>query len=364
MSLRNLTYWLLDNAGPIIRYRTIADLIEEQDVGVVARALGDMSTDSEALKWLNLLEPNLGLNEVHSSKQDAFENVVGKLVQLGWRAGLQPFDTKTLPFRVWLSENIDEPNIDPHSVFKKTLIASLLARAGYGTVEAVERQIINRLHTLYRFSSNPNFSRIFVEKPDTKRMAETDHDLVNPGLYPNQEFMLPWVHDVLAFSRIRSIMDLSDNREMVESVMEMILSPEYQALPWSYGLAKYGNKYYAIGWAVHLPGYTSRPEGRLFAEMLLMLEALAPFKSIQNSSWFKDSMEYLEEFRAENETYLFPKGWLPEKKTGYWVGGHRMAFDSRTGRKNAIEVESTFRVLMIKKCTGLSQNSGSPWQAF
>ena len=353
MSHRNLTYWLLDNAGPIIRFRTIVDLFEEQDVGVVARALTEMEKDPEAVKWLNLLKPNLGFNEIHSSKQDAYENVMGKLVQLGWRAGLQPFDTKTLPFRVWLSENIDKPHIEPHSVFKKTVIASLLARAGYDMVETVEKQMVGRLNALYKFATFPDFSQIFVEKPDTKRMSETDHELVNPKLYPNQQFLLPWVHDAFAFSKIGSIMDQPEKRKMVESVMSMILSPEYQALPWSYGLAKYGNQYYAIGWAVHLPGYDTRSEERSFAEMLLMLEALAPFKSIQKSSWFKNSMKYLEEFRTDGGTYSFPKSWLSETKTGYWVGGVRMAYDSRSGRKNAIEVESTFRVLMIRKRAGM-----------
>ncbi|MHA2222408.1 MAG: hypothetical protein ACXAAO_10180, partial [Candidatus Thorarchaeota archaeon] len=347
------TYWLLDNAGPIVRYRTIVDLVEEQDVGVVARALTDMSEAPEVIKWLGLLKPNLGFNEVHSSKQDAFENVMGKLVQLGWRAGLQPFDTKTLPFRSWLSDNIDRPHVEPHIVFEKTLIASLLARAGYEMVEVVEKQMLSRLETLHKFSSDPDFSRIFVEKPDTKWMSETDHALVNPKLYPNQEFMLPWIHDVLAFSKIGSLMDQPEKRRRVESVMEMILTSEYQALPWSYGLAKYGNKYYAIGWAVHLPGYNNKPEGRLFAEMLQLLDALAPFKSIQSSSWFNDSLNYLEEFRTDNDTYSFPRGWLSEKKTGYWVGGVRMAYDSRPGRNNAIEVESTFRTLMIKKRAGL-----------
>ncbi|MFW9870111.1 MAG: hypothetical protein ACFFEL_10840 [Candidatus Thorarchaeota archaeon] len=354
MSLRDLGYWLLDNAGPIIRFRTIVDLIEEQDVGVVGRALSHMSEDPEVLKWLNLLKPNLGLNEIHSSKQDSFENVMGKLVQLGWRAGLQPFDTKTLPFRVWLTENIDKPHIEPHAVFKKTLIASLLARAGYDMVETVEKQMLSRLRTLFKFSASPDFSQVFIEKPDTKMMHEMEHELVNPELYPNQQFMLPWVHDALAFSKIGSIINQPEKREMVETIMEMILSPEYQALPWSYGLARYGEKYYVIGWAVHLPGYDSKPDGKPFAEMLLMLEALAPFKCIQNSSWFKQSMKYLEEFRTDNDTYSFPKAWLTEAKTGYWVGGVRMAFDSRTGRTNAIEVESTFRVLLIKKIAGLS----------
>ncbi|MFX1483162.1 MAG: hypothetical protein ACFFCP_08230 [Promethearchaeota archaeon] len=353
MSLRDLAYWLLDNAGPIVRFRTVVDLVEEQDVGVVSRALRDMTEDQEVVKWFNLLKPHFGLNEIHSGNKEAYENVMAKLVQFGWRAGLQPFDTKTLPFRVWLSENIDNLPIEPHAVFKKTLIASLLARAGYDMVEAVEKQVVNRLKTIHRFSSSPDYTRIFVDKPDTERLSKSNHDLVNPELYPNQQFMLPWVHDALAFSKIGSIMENPEKREMVENVMEMVLSPEYQALPSSYGLARYGDNYYVLGWAVHLPGFENKPENREFAEMLLMLEAFAPFKCVRSSSWFKNSMEYLEEFRTEKETYSFPAAWLPEKKTGYWVGGYRMAIDSRNGRERAIEVESTFRVVMIKKCAGL-----------
>jgi hypothetical protein len=140
--------------------------------------------------------------------------------------------------------------------------------------------------------------------------------------------------------------------EKAERVLEMVLTPEYQSLPWSYGIAKYGKRYYVLGWAVHLPGYRKPPEKRPFAEMLLLMEGLAPFTCIRNSQWFQNSLEYLEEFRKEEGTYSFPRAWLPEK-SGYWVGGSCMAFDERSGKKNAIEVESTFRVLTIRKRAGL-----------
>ena len=355
MNHRDLAYWLLDNGGPVIRFRTLVDIFEEQDVGIVSRAMKEMVESPEVVKWLELIEPSLAFNDVHSGRQNAFENVVAKLVQLGWRAGLQPFDSKTLPFRVWLSESIDKEPEEAHEVFKRTVTASVLARAGYQTVEAVQKQVLSRLKTVHQFAKSPDFSNIFVDKSKYKGIPKglVSHDLINPQLYPNQQLALPWIHDVYAFSHLSVVLKVDHYRKQAEEVLEMVLNHEYQDLPWSYGIAKYGKRYYVLGWAVHLPGYSKAPEGRLFAEMLLALEALAPFKCIRKSTWFQNSMRYLEEFRTEEGSYSFPRTWLPEKKRGYWVGGDYMAYDDRKGKTNAIEVESTFRVLSIRNRAGL-----------
>jgi uncharacterized protein YeaO (DUF488 family) len=355
MNHKDLAYWLLDKGGPIIRFRTLVDIFEEQDVGTVSRALKEMTKSPEVVKWLDLIEHSLEFNDVHSGRQNAFENVVAKLVQLGWRAGLQPFDNKTLSFRVWLSENVDNEPIVAHEVFKRSLIASVLARAGYKTVEAVQKQVLSRLNTIHNFAENPDFSRIYVDKKEFQGIPRglSKHDLIDPQLYPSQQFALPWIHDVYAFSHLNIVMENELFRKKAEQILEMVLTPDYQSLPWSYGIAKYGKRFYVLGWAVHLPGYSKAPEGREFAEMLLVLDALAPFTCIRKSPWFQSSMKYLEEYRTDDGTYSFPMAWLPEKQRGYWVGGEYMAFDERRGRPNAIEVESTFRVLSIRKRAGL-----------
>lgn len=350
-----MAYWLLENGGPIIRFRTLVDIFEEQDVGTVSRALKEMVTSPEVVRWLDLFQQSLEFNDIHSSRPNAFENVVGKLVQLGWRAGLQPFDNKSLFYRVWLSENVDKAPVSPHEVFKRTLIASVLARAGYQTVEAVRSHVLSRLETVYQYALDPDLSKIFVDKSEYPGVPKDlqGHQLVDPQLYPDQQFALPWIHDVYAFSHLDMILLNEELREKAEKIVEMILTAEYQNLPWSYGIAKYGERYYVLGWAAHLPGYSKRTEGRIFAEMLLVLESLAPFTCIKRSKWFQQSMKYLEEFRTESGTYSFPRTWLPEKQRGYWIGGEYMAFDERKGRRNAIEVESTFRVLSIRRRVGL-----------
>jgi len=349
MESSDLAQWLLRNAGPSIRFRTLVDILNEQDVGVVGRALNEMLGSPEVVKWLDHLTPQLDFNSIHSSRIDAFENVMGKLVQLGLRAGLQPFDSKTLPFRVWLSENVDTVPERPHALFLRTIIASFLAYAGYGSTTPVNKQMIDRLESLYEFAKDPDFSCIFVNKSEHKGVPkDSEYDFVNPELYPDQRFMLPWIHDIRGLASCKNIMASKDYRIKLDKIIELILTEEYQCLPWSYGLAKYGSRCYVLGWAAHLPGYLKEPEEREFAELLLTLEFMAKFPIVRKSEWFRRSVEYLESFETDSGTYIFPRELLPDKKTGYWVGGNRMMLDGRKGNQHAIECESTFRVVHIK----------------
>ncbi|MHA2229800.1 MAG: hypothetical protein ACXADL_13680 [Candidatus Thorarchaeota archaeon] len=355
MTLLDPIQWLFINAGPVLKFRTLVDLIREKNVGLVASALEDLLLVPEVKHWLTLLEPKFELNDIHSSRQHAYENVMGKLVQLGLRAGMQLFDSKTLPFRVWLSENTGQVPEKPHSVFLHTILASFLALAGYGTTSPVKNHLNRRLDSLFHFAKNPDFENIFVDKSDSKGLlkSQTGHRFINPDLHPDQQFRLPWIHDIRGIVNCSSIMDSKSKRKKAERVVEMVLSPEYQDLPQSYGLARYGKKHYVVGWSVHLPGHVSAAEGREFAEMLLTMEMLAPFNCVRKSVWFRKSLGYLKSFKTEFDTYSFPRAWLPEKKNGYWVSGTRMAYDKRAGKPNAVELESTFRYMRICRLAGI-----------
>ncbi|MHA3964108.1 MAG: hypothetical protein AM325_011290, partial [Candidatus Thorarchaeota archaeon SMTZ1-45] len=210
----------------------------------------------------------------------------------------------------------------------------------------------NAIHT---FASDPDFSQVYADRSEYLGIPEqlSSHNLIDPRLHPNQQFTLPWIHDVYAFGHLNIVLEIDQHHERAEQILEMVLTPEYQNLPWSYGIAKYGNQYYVLGWAAHLPGYSKAPEGRSFAEMLNLLEALAPFTCIRKSQWFQSSMKHLEKFRTEEGTYSFPETCLPEQKKGYWIRGEFMAFDERKTVNNAMVVESTFRVLSIRKRAGL-----------
>jgi hypothetical protein len=274
MVSKDLAQWLLHNAGPSIRFRTLVEIIQEQDVGLVSTALKDVLESVDVIDWLSRLVPRFDINSIHSGNPDAFENVIGKLSQLGLKAGLQPFDNKTLPFRVWLSENVETYPEKPHAVFIRTIIASFLALVGYDSTSPVKTQMIKRLETLYKFAKQPDFSNVFIDKSGFKGLPKgsENNKLVNPDLYEDQQFMLPWVHDIRGLTSCAEILSKESHRAKLNTIIKMILTPEYQKLPWSYGLAKYGERYYVLGWAAHLPRYFSKSEGRNFAELLLTLE--------------------------------------------------------------------------------------------
>jgi len=67
---------------------------------------------------------------------------------------------------------------------------------------------------------------------------------------------LPWIHDTNAFLHSTFILEDTMLRSKVEAIIKFILTPEYQKLPWWYGVIRHeSGRYYAMGWSVHLPGY-------------------------------------------------------------------------------------------------------------
>lgn len=345
MSDRFLAWWLVDNAGPIIKYRTLVEILREQDIGRVSDALDGLFLSPMVKKWLDMLKPRLGFHSVHHSMPTAFENSMGKLVQLGLHAGLQPFDSKTLPFRAWLSDRLKEETpegVGPWEGFSELLLTSFLAYAGYDDTLPVKTMTKERLRISLAFAETVDFDEFYVK--DTKKEW-----LVNSRYYREVENGLPLVHDIRGFASSRWILDEKEYRRMCEKIVSVILSPEYQGLKPGYGYMKYGKTTYSIGWSVHLPNYSSAPKDGEMSKLLLCLELLAPFGTAREGEWFKNSLKLLEDQMTEDGHYRFPRSWLPEKPSGYWVGGHYMALEDNRRKQSAIDYESTFRVLKIKQ---------------
>jgi hypothetical protein len=333
--------WLLANSGPSIRFQIIVDLFQDQDVGRVSSALADLLTSPIVSDWMNRLTPGFQMKHLHSSEPEAFENTMGKLGELGLRAGLQPFDSKTLPFRAWLTDTAEEEIENPFHVFLRTIVASFLSFTGYSSTEPVYSMLTERLEAIYSFARSPDFAGVYVGK-------RRNDSLVNPRLYLDQRFVLPWIHDLRGFASSDQILSDHDLRQKVETVVSMVLKPEYQELQPGYGFMKYKDRGYKIGWSAHLPGFTSEPSDASMSNVLLVLPIMAPFKTARRSEWFRRMMEKLEACATEYDTYQFPREWLPEKQEGYWVNGAYMALEENRRESSAIESESTFRMFRIK----------------
>jgi len=144
MTDSTLVNWLLENGGPIVRYRTAVELGQPsrtEENGLRKDLLSSPLVQS----WLNRLTPG----RIHNSKDTDFENAMGKLVEFGLKAGLTDFDKRTAPFRAGFSAMLaGRPGM--MRTLNAVILASGLVRAGYEHEDSVNEFLLDRLDTLYR----------------------------------------------------------------------------------------------------------------------------------------------------------------------------------------------------------------------
>jgi len=160
---------------------------------------------------------------------------------------------------------------------------------------------------------------------------------------------LPWIHDVNAFLHSPFIMDDTELRRKVETIIAFIFKSEYQKLHPDYGVIRKGpGRYYVMGWSIHLPGYfKSSVQPKDFGHFLLMLNLMSRSRTAREHPWFKRSFSFLDSFKTENDLIMFPRGFLPEKGFGYWVTRGRRGLEPNRRAQKALKCESTFRYLEI-----------------
>lgn len=137
-------------------------------------------------------------------------------------------------------------------------------------------------------------------------------------------------------------------RTQVEEIIHFILTPEYQSLPEGYGIVLHDKRYYAMGWDIKLPRFHQEPKDRQIALMLLRMQLLKKTKTGRESVWFKNSLQTLENHRIKDNLIHLTVEELPEKQTGVWVLGARMALTHGRRTKQTLATEATFRTEIIK----------------
>jgi hypothetical protein len=258
-----LVNWLYENGGPVIRFRTATELMppsRQVDFGQLRKDL----LQSKIIKtYYDRISPSFLLNDIHGGKENSFENIIGKLTDLGLRQGMPEFDQFTLPYRTWLSENAERPLEHIFDIFSRTLIAAFLARAGYIRESVIQSILRERLNTVYNFVRSGNFN-IYVSPDGFKKMPANfqGRPLINPELTRNGNISLPLIYDILGWESYLSECGTKDDQAKADTIINYIFSKEYQKLPWGYGvmLDDITHRYYAMGWSVHMPGIAGSPE--------------------------------------------------------------------------------------------------------
>jgi hypothetical protein len=79
------------------------------------------------------------------------------------------------------------------------------------------------------------------------------------------------------------------------------------------------------------------------------VELLAHFSAAVASPALARAIAGLESHRTPEGRYRFPAFMLCERRSGYWVHGSYMALEDGKRTRAALEIESTFRALRIRR---------------
>jgi len=350
MDEAELMQWLVEAGGPVVRYRTATELLDGPADLDVAGMRAEVLRRPKVALWLRRLERRGSVGDLHSSQPTAFENAMGKLHELGLRAGMPELDERTEPFREWLAEKVDGP-AEGLGGFYVRLVAGALARAGY-TDDAVQRSLEETLGRLYG-SARQGSCDIWLSPEECTGLPKScrGKPIIRPEFTFDGRTPLPLIHDMYGLSGLLACGPDAPMKRKISAVVGYILRPEYQRLPDGYGYLLDARKrqLWAHGWGVGLPGHQGFEFGSEASRFVQRLELMAHFPRAVKSAWFGDCLQHLEQSRLEDGSYHLPGGYLEDRASGYYVAGAYMGMEENRRERQAQNVESTFRVLLIKR---------------
>jgi len=346
----DLVQWLIDNGAEVIRYRAVTELTMGYSACALEGLESDLLESGAVGYWLSCLRGKTGFNDIHGSRDTCFENAMGKLNLFGIRQGMGDFDLRCKPYLTLLEDSNDESNVI--DVLSRTIAASLLAMGGYLTEANVREWIEERLDTIYGFVKNSNYS-IYVDKSRFKNIpaAFRNYPLIDPDLYSNGKFALPWIYDIFAFRALRDHTTKRSIRTKIASVISYILDTRYQQFWDGYGIVlNKENHYNVMGWNVWLPGYSGMHSDYFKMSCLIQrLELMSRFPNALPNQWFTNNLDHLKSFKTDSSVYVFPKQYVQERKDSYFMTGVHMGLGENRRHRLAYEIESTFWMLKIMK---------------
>lgn len=358
-SLENDVYdWLIKNAGPIIKYRTQKELKEED----ASKFEDDLLSSRLVTQQLKFLKFSVSPTSLHHSKPEAFENCMGRLFEFGLKKGIAALDDRIQPYLDWLDEiELSKGNPVPFSWFYLSLIAGYLAMTGYSNHKEVNYIIRKRLENAVSFTEIKNFNEIYINPEKIGKIPKNfrERPILNPEII-KEHAILPNIHDFHCFLHTPSLLNEMDTKVKIETLVDFILSPEYQKLEPGYGILYQPDtrRFYSAGWSIHLFGY---PFENDFNEKmqksicfdksnLLRLSLLNRLGKCRNHPWFKNNIKKLKSYEINDGIFQFPREMIPQNNSGYWVSGRALGLEEKRSTKKALQIESTFRFYEITKC--------------
>ena len=345
-NLSNLSQWLMNNGGPVVRYRTAKEILRDESMSNISNLEQALFDCSLVKMWLERLKHIMA---IQGSGNDRFENVVGKLLEFGLTKNNGELYDRLRSDLQYLK---DQPE---NQSFIMSLLNSIIIAAGLARSEIVDSSLysfmLRRLKALFQSTQQADYYR-YVDSGPHASIPIQQRDRYSKDSSQG-DLQLPCIHDIYLLSALKSIPKNNEIEEMIEHVILYVLKPEYQLLKEGNIYVRderQGDLWYSfLIWKADLPGYFNLS----FVEdqinyLVQRMELMAHFPTAISHDWFKRCFNHMEEFVTSSGTYVFPREYLLEKEIGNWVTGAHMGIEENRHSKKAFEIESTFRMLKIK----------------
>jgi hypothetical protein len=345
------TNYLYDNSNPILKLWAAERLGAPE--AELLRLRQDMLAHPDVRYWLERLLHRSEKPMLHGSFDTCLENSMRKAFQFGIReADDERLKAVNDAIAGRLEYQLEHPGaIDPVDY---TIMASCLLGMGRQDGSAVA-VALERLDSALEFTAlgGPNMHTDPAGYP-TIPAARRRHPLIHPKFNEGGRYRYPLVYDLFAWANLPHELAIQhDILEKIDAVMRIVLDERYQRLPWGYGLILVPpNKYYGMGWSVHLPRFFA--EGNRITDdgSVWWAEAMAHFPAAVRSGWFRGIVEHLDAFRTNDGFWKFPAAYLGEAGDKYFVGGGHMGLGENRRDRDALKLLSTAWMLRIDDAAG------------
>ncbi len=344
--------WLLENADIVIKH----NLTNEEQY------IKSLLQNSEISNWLIKLSErseNNNIGDIHGSHDYRMENILGKCWILGLSKNIEFFSQKMNFILNFLKEHIESsPQLELsfgkiyHYRDYEKVLSSFLPLLGFFDDNSVKYIVKQRIDILFNFVKQDNYN-IYVDGSKLKGVKkEWQPYIIVPSLYQDGHIALPDIHDLLLFAGMYKHL-LDEEREKVEKIVELFFKPEYKNIIRRYGYFYTQGKNYntkAVIFKLHLIDFNDMifDKGDMVS-LLFNVFVLSHFKSAKNSEWFNLALNYLSQYKNENNRYNFPSHLITEKSDSYVIFGGHMNVGENKKNKLYNELISTYWVEKIEQ---------------
>lgn len=325
-----LIQWLFANSAPILRYRVAVELLPASVSVDRAQLLRDALATPEMQRWLNILGHNRG---IHGSQDEAAENALAKLLDYGLTRHVPELDERVQPL---LKRQYEPSSYDP------LILYPFLLCAGYADHPLVAQKLAERIELLYRTAQRGDYD-FYISAAEAAGVPKAwqGKPIYKDAFGSAADYALPTCYDFYAMAYCPPVAGIKNLKTKLEAIAGFLSDPRFQSTVGGYGWDRKLKRCYAAG-RVFLA--CAEP-----ARLVLFMELGARFAAVRQSEWFQQGMATLRGYHTAQGTYRFPPKMLAEK-TGYYIysGSHMGMGESRRSAQ-ALELESTFRMLLIEK---------------